>query len=222
MFKRGLDVDAFAKAIAVCGSVLLLLLFVASSADTIAFPMSDTAQRLVSLEDTLAQWLMAVFSLFALMVSAVTVYWVRETLIATRQMAEDTRLIGEAQVRSYIYANKAEIDVLTNTIAVLFRNFGNSPGSISFVDCFVWVGDMYENKEIWSQRFWSDGWTIAPQDTFRQEFRLDAGRADFLKRMIDRAGVSVVIQGTFQSVDVFRRVHAHGINIVLSDGIIRT
>lgn len=170
---------------------------------------------LITTKDTLANWLVAIFSFIAALF-----LWL--TLRATQDMAKDTREVGEAQVRAYVYANVAEIDLAKNTLDVIFRNFGNSPGSISFIDCYVHVSDPYASRELWSQRFWSDGWTIAPQDTLREKFRLDAGRADYLKKVISEVGIRVCVQGNFQSVDVFKRAHNHGINIVLSDGIIRS
>lgn len=168
----------------------------------------------VTSKDTLANWLVAIFSFVAALF-----LWL--TLRATQQMAKDTREVGEAQVRAYIYATVAEIDVATNILDVIFKNFGNSPGSISFIDCSVLVSDPYASKLIWSQKFWSDGWTVAPQDTIREKFRLDAGRGDYLSRMIAEPGIRVCVQGTFQSVDVFKCIQLHGIHIVLSDGILR-
>jgi hypothetical protein len=168
----------------------------------------------VTTKDTLANWLVAIFSFIA-------AFFLWLTLRATQDMAKDTREVGEAQVRAYIYANVAEIDLAKNTLDMIFKNFGNSPGSISFIDCCVHVSDPYSSRKIWTQSFWSDGWTIAPQDTLREQFRLDAGRAEYLKRMIGEVGIHVCVQGKFQSVDVFKRIHMHGINIVLSDGIIR-
>ena len=130
-----------------------------------------------------------------------------------------SRELGEAQVRSYIYANVAEIDADKNTISIIFRNYGNSPGSISLIDCYIHVDDPYASKKIWSQSFWSDGFTVTPQDSVTADFRLDRGRSDYLQRMIKEDGIYVGLQGKFQSVDVFKNIHMNGINIVLSDGI---
>lgn len=56
-------------------------------------------QRLVSSEDTLAQWIVAFLSLASVIVSGAALYWVKETLKATREMAVDARRIGDAQVK---------------------------------------------------------------------------------------------------------------------------
>lgn len=181
------------------------------------------AEEDLDAQQQMAEWArwMLISTVVMAFITALGVVFVWQTLKATQVMANDTREIGEAQVRSYIYANVAEIDTAQNTLDVIFKNFGNSPGSISFIDCYVLVSDPYASKRIWGQNFWSDGWTVAPQDSMREKFRLDAGRADYLKRMIEQAGIHVCVQGKFQSVDVFKRTHLHGINIVLSDGILR-
>lgn len=91
------------------------------------------ARRLVSSEDTLAQWIMAFLSLAAVVVSGSALYWVNETLKATRQMAVDTRRIGEAQVRAYLtieecYAipSKDGEEIFFN-LRCSVRNCGQSP-----------------------------------------------------------------------------------------------
>lgn len=236
--------DIAVRVIAALGAALLLLLFCASISQRYCNPNhapshyagygenSDQegrnspdwwciAERFVSAEDSLAQWLLTVFSLFAVLVSGYAVHWVKKTFDATMTMAADTRRIGEAQVRAYIYLSGAEIDPVANTLDVLFKNYGSSPGTVTFVDCFVDVSDMYPHKNIWDQRFWSDGFAVAPQDTHRQKFRLDTGRAEFLQRMIAEEGIRTVVQGNYQFLDVFRHTHAHHIHIVLADGIRR-
>ncbi|MEJ6398589.1 hypothetical protein [Yoonia sp. 208BN28-4] len=81
----------------------------------------------VSPSDTLAQWIMAAFT-----IAVVVLVW--RTLIATQNIATDTRKIGEAQVRAYMTYDDIEI-IWENKIngppepnfAVVWRNTGNSP-----------------------------------------------------------------------------------------------
>ncbi len=234
-FKRGqesqqdLSAEAYTEQAEIKIQKTCLVLSGAAQAECIGEAVSSTREHQRAEEDLDAQQQMAEWARWMLIstivmafVTALGVVFVWQTLKATQIMASDTREIGEAQVRSYVYANVAEIDVAQNTLDVIFKNFGNTPGSISFIDCYVLVSDPYASKIIWSQKFWSDGWTVAPQDTMREKFRLDTGRADYLVRMIREAGIHVCVQGNFQTVDVFKRTHLHGINIVLSDGIIRT
>ena len=54
--------------------------------------------------DTLAQWVMALFT-----IAFVVLVW--RTLIATQDMARDTRQIGEAQARAYIHAEILGIEI---------------------------------------------------------------------------------------------------------------
>jgi len=81
----------------------------------------------VSPSDTLAQWIMAVFT-----VAVVILVW--RTLIATQRMAFDTRHIGEAQVRAYLSVEVENVPALEGAppdAPVFFRvkltNNGQSP-----------------------------------------------------------------------------------------------
>lgn len=188
------------------------------------------AERDLDAQESMALWamIMTAISVAGVGLTGLGIYLVWGTLSETRiaaRAAQDavavTRDIGEAQVRCYIYANVAEINTDTDNMDIVFRNFGNSPGSVSYVDCYVLVYDPYAYKQIWSQKFWSDGWTVAPQDAFNERFRLPRGRGRFLNDMIERDGISVHVQGKFQSVDVFKRVQTHAIDITLSDGVRR-
>lgn len=182
---------------------------------------SERAERDVVAQSEMALWALGMLIVTTLMtvITAVGVVFVWRTLVATQKMAIDTREIGEAQVRSYVYATAAEIDVTANTMTVTFRNFGNSPGSISYIDCKILVSDPYAGKVVWGQGFWSDGATVTPQNTHEEIFRLDRGRGRYVQEMIETDGVHVCVQGRFGSVDVFKQAHAHGVNIVLSDGV---
>ena len=55
---------------------------------------------LITTEDTLANWLVAFFSIVAALL-----LW--RTLHATQEMAKDTREIGKSQTRAYVHAEKA-------------------------------------------------------------------------------------------------------------------
>ncbi|MGC9369003.1 MAG: hypothetical protein ACP5DX_05610 [Paracoccaceae bacterium] len=93
---------------------------------------------LVSTEDTLAQWIMAFLSIVAVALSATAVWFVWKTLLATQKMADDTREIGEAQVRAYVriiggYVRLEPGDpVMTDKsirpiIKIAVKNYGQSP-----------------------------------------------------------------------------------------------
>jgi hypothetical protein len=79
---------------------------------------------LVTSKDTLANWLVAIFSFIAAIL-----LWL--TLRATQAMAKDTRAIGEAQVRAYLSIVKisAAVDPASShpTIEITVRNAGQSP-----------------------------------------------------------------------------------------------
>lgn len=72
-------------------------------------------RRMVSAEDTFAQWLMSFTGLAALAVSAFAMYFIyrtlqvtQETLRATNEMAADTREIGKNQTRAHLFVESVE------------------------------------------------------------------------------------------------------------------
>ena len=79
----------------------------------------------VTSKDTLANWLVAIFSFVA-----AVFLWL--TLLATQEMAKDTRRIGEAQVRAYLTLRSATLEVdadgsLQNRLILDIVNSGGSP-----------------------------------------------------------------------------------------------
>ena len=80
---------------------------------------------LVTSKDTLASWLTAIFSFVAAIF-----LWL--TLLATQEMAKDTRRIGEAQVKAYLTIRSVTLEVehegeLQNRLLVEVVNSGMSP-----------------------------------------------------------------------------------------------
>lgn len=82
-------------------------------------------------KDTIAQWAMAVLSLAAVYLLKETLKASRRTLRATQKIAEDTREIGEAQVRAYVNVEKAEVRGLAPNERLgfycEFKNKGTTP-----------------------------------------------------------------------------------------------
>lgn len=79
----------------------------------------------ISPSDTLAQWIMAVFT-----IAAVILVW--RTLVATQSIATDTREIGQIQVRAYISIESVAIKPTRNSDGkiqadMVLKNFGQSP-----------------------------------------------------------------------------------------------
>jgi hypothetical protein len=116
----------------------------------------SVTQSLVSSEDTLAQWIMAVLSVIAVAVSAWAVVLVRDSLRATnlaldeaktanalaasavdeaRQSNENSRQIGEATIRAYPVVELSDLKMtyrksrihLSGQLEVKVRNFGATP-----------------------------------------------------------------------------------------------
>lgn len=176
----------------------------------------ERAQDDLNAQKNMARWalLMLVATVAMAFVTAGGVYYVWRTLQTTRE-------IGEAQVRSYIYpsCSTEQINIEANTISIEFQNYGNSPGSISFVDCALIVSDPYACQVLWSEPLYSEGFTVAPQGCRTEAFKLNHGRALYVRHMLNKDGVAVCVQGNFQSVDVFKHVHKHAIDITLSDGV---
>ncbi|MEZ5872707.1 MAG: hypothetical protein R3D32_12885 [Nitratireductor sp.] len=82
-------------------------------------------------EDSLAQWIMAVFGIAATVLSAVAVVLVKKTLDATREGVSETRRIGQAQTRAYLFSDKASYAIRKENIqfVIEIRNTGNSPAT---------------------------------------------------------------------------------------------
>lgn len=86
--------------------------------------------HLIESGDTLAQWIMMVFTVIAAGLLLVT-------LFVTLRMARDTRKIGEAQVRAYIKCSKVICKPLGDngqddifSLNIELQNFGQSPATI--------------------------------------------------------------------------------------------
>lgn len=92
----------------------------------------------VSPSDTFAQWIMAVFTI-------AVVFLVWKTLVATQQMALDTKRIGEAQVRAYVSITEARVmpvveqDRIIWNLDVTFRNAGQSPARNIVAEASMWA-----------------------------------------------------------------------------------
>jgi hypothetical protein len=99
---------------------------------------------LVSSRDTLAQWIMTVFTVVAAALLFGTLRIARDTLLATQDMARDTSRIGEAQVRAYpvIRAVEAHMRVHEDGVSwqleVTVRNTGQSPAKEVTVHLLGW------------------------------------------------------------------------------------
>lgn len=181
----------------------------------------ERAEYDLSAQRNMDRWaaLMLVATVLMTIVTALGVYFVWRTLTATRTMAEDTREIGEAQVRAYAFATDFIIQNENNSIGLKIQNFGNSPCDVQFIDCTIVVFDPYKSKKLWSQKFWSDGFQISPQGEVTETFYLDVGRSKYISEAIERDGISVCLQGHFKYSDVFKAVHSQPIDITKSDGV---
>lgn len=99
-------------------------------------------------EDTYAQWVMALFSMFATGISVWAVVLLRNTLVTTREAvraADDavmvTREMGKAQVRAYLSAVGGEfsLDGTWFWLKVRVRNDGQSPARAITLDATISV-----------------------------------------------------------------------------------
>jgi hypothetical protein len=88
-----------------------------------------------------ARW-MLISTVVMGVITALGVVFVWQTLEATRQMALDTRRIGEAQVRAYLTFSKSEVAYGSETgpatyflVRPRFKNTGQSPGMVVYSFC---------------------------------------------------------------------------------------
>ncbi len=138
---------------------------------------------LVTSKDTLANWLVAIFSIIAALF-----LWL--TLRATQEMARDTRRIGEAQVRAYLTFSGSEVAYGSEDgpatyflVRPKFKNTGQSPGIIVYafcsamlvdelaspIDCRVGRANQYRTKlKLGSgEERWTGGLSISVEDAAR-------------------------------------------------------
>lgn len=85
----------------------------------------------ISPSDTLAQWIMAAFTIGAVVLVWRTLAVTRKTLLTTQDMAGDAREIGEAQVRSYLFCKSARYERGESDFSVFVEigNTGQSPAA---------------------------------------------------------------------------------------------
>lgn len=103
-------------------------------------------RNFVSPSDTLAQWVMAIFTIVAVILVWRTLVATHEMVEDTKRMTRDTREIGQAEVKAYlsIKAAKAFVDDKDGIVFdVTVRNFGQSPAKHVHAIASVWV-----NREI--------------------------------------------------------------------------
>ncbi len=96
----------------------------------------EVFKRLIKLEDSLAQWTMAVFSILATLISFVALYFLfqthkltQKTLIETQHLNSKTTEIGIVQTRAYVSAGETKVEMVDDfaVISVTLRNRGQSP-----------------------------------------------------------------------------------------------
>ena len=102
------------------------------------FPSSwwwDWTGRLVTSDDTLAQWIMSFFTIAAVLLVWRTLKATQDMAIETQRMARDAREIGDAQTRAWIGFQKWDIAgrgadgrLEGVMITIFWRNYGQTPG----------------------------------------------------------------------------------------------
>lgn len=108
---------------------------------------------LVSSRDTLAQWVIAFLGLVAVALSAIAVYFVWKTLTATRQLAGDTRAIGDMQNRAWLKCGLtfpsgllASKDSLPFGMKLEIENIGKSPAVDVLSDVFLFQSFAHDDE----------------------------------------------------------------------------
>lgn len=98
-------------------------------------------RRIVALEDTLAQWIMMLFTAIAAALLWQTLVATRRTVAISQEMAKDTREIGRLQTRANLHFLEYTINVPPPSwawpndmyVELVFKNFGPTPArEVSF------------------------------------------------------------------------------------------
>jgi len=81
-------------------------------------------ERFAYTEDSLAQWLMALFAVVAALISLIGVKWVRDTLIESRKTADQARIANEQARDLFVSENRPWLKVLSATPSSLHLGEG--------------------------------------------------------------------------------------------------
>lgn len=143
-----------------------------------------------------------------------TLWYTHETLVATRSAVDETRRLGEAQVRAYLSVEKAEIvcrDRLPPIIRLSVKNSGNSPARnvkiLHKIAINKFETDLTENNRNETWKTFPDASLIASGAVnhiqFSDTFHLPLLRQD--RKM--PAGMTIAIHGAVAYKTVFSTDH---------------
>jgi hypothetical protein len=178
------------------------------------------AEQDLDAQQQMAEWArwMLIATVVMASITGFGVVFVWQTLEATRTMADDTREIGKAQVKAYVYVTDLDIFAHEDIIRLKIKNFGNSPASVQFVDVKCHTFDSRTgNPGMGGITTSKEDFRIEPQGTKDAILTLSRGVGRFLLEIAREGSGSVTIEGSVQYTDVFKDREVSGFTFDLHD-----
>jgi hypothetical protein len=163
-------------------------------------------------QKSMARWalLMLIVTAAMAVVTAFGVYYVWRTLVATQDMADDTRDIGEKQVKAYVSTHIAFLDLSVKgaeispgvsvgaQLALTFRNSGNSPARNLAAEIYF----VYPNGAS-TMPVKTLARDLAPGENYSPKIHTPVTKADIVQNSGAKEGGGIRVFLQFSFVDVF-------------------
>jgi hypothetical protein len=156
-----------------------------------------------------ALWLL-IASVFGLIISAVGVALLIASLRQTREAINDTKVIGQAEVRAYLVVEKAVAGGNDNDqarpqdIVLHIRNVGATPAQIQWIDVGASAYSVSPgHKSLFSRRFYFEFGAVAPDEIVTRT--CDIHRTEFFYFNTESEAMDRVfcVRGAIHFLDVF-------------------
>lgn len=179
-------------------------------------PMKPVYWGLFTLSDTLAQWIVALFTIAATLVSYYAVRLIRATLDANTAAVNVARAANtiaeeaaEKQLRAYVHVVSVDLehanDEYAPTITVKYKNFGQTPARNvinHLAVSFVLIGDAkHREREETNER----GYDLGPGQDSSTSTHVSLDNSLFGREMLVKKAAKMYVLGTIEYKDVFGR-----------------
>lgn len=130
------------------------------------------------------------------------------SLWQTRTVINDTREIGEKQVRAYLAYDGSFLSPTKRDFVFIFHNYGSTPAFSAniFVEYAVAAADSEETDIAWHQHFYLEPMTIAPNQPMKRMCDIGDSNTDLLRKF-ERENVWFYARLALQYRDIFDVIH---------------
>lgn len=192
-----------------------------------------STQRLVSSEDTLAQWIMVFLSLASIIVSGVAVYlvWVsigktNDAIALAREANKISRESGKAQSRAYVSVEWAmvELNRLNSKISIKVVNSGHTPALWVNIhaEVIVFNADEQQPSMQFDRQAIGSDWGAIPSGNYAElPTYCQAETAAILKVQEARGILTLDIFGRIRYETIFGEVYETEFDFHINDMSVR-